>query len=72
MFFRSTIIPEWFDPISPDAWKTYLDGEIEQYDIDCRHKDMCQPKPLAEIGELLAQALERIENEGEKTHVKSI
>ncbi|HDR4948816.1 TPA: amino acid adenylation domain-containing protein [Bacillus cereus] len=54
VFFRSTIIPEWFDPISPDTWLNYIDGEIEQYDIDCRHKDLCQPGPLTEIGQVLA------------------
>ncbi|AIK38221.1 D-alanine--poly(phosphoribitol) ligase, subunit 1 [Bacillus pseudomycoides] len=54
VFFRSTIIPEWFDPISPDTWLSYIDGEIEQYDIDCRHKDLCQPGPLTEIGQVLA------------------
>lgn len=43
LFFRSTIIPEWFDPIEPDTWKPYITGKIERYDLDCRHKDMCQP-----------------------------
>lgn len=58
VFFRSTIIPEWFDPISPDTWLSYIDGEIEQYDIDCRHKDLCQPGPLTEIGQVLANRLQ--------------
>nr|WGE05193.1 hypothetical protein P5640_24830 [Bacillus subtilis] len=42
LFFRSTIIPDWFDPIEPDSWKPYINGQIEQIDIDCRHKDLCQ------------------------------
>ncbi|MBB3108623.1 nonribosomal peptide synthetase DhbF [Paenibacillus phyllosphaerae] len=54
LFFRSTIIPDWFAPIDPKTWTPYIDGELEQYDIACRHKDMCQPGPLAEIGERLA------------------
>ncbi|MFY0144202.1 amino acid adenylation domain-containing protein [Bacillus cytotoxicus] len=58
IFFRSTMIPEWFDPISPDTWSSYIEGEIEQYDIDCRHKDLCQPEPLAEIGKVLANRLQ--------------
>ncbi|WP_332460713.1 alpha/beta fold hydrolase [Bacillus velezensis] len=57
LFFRSTIIPEWFDPIEPDTWKPYITGKIERYDLDCRHKDMCQPGPLADIGAILAEKL---------------
>ncbi|HDR6312417.1 TPA: amino acid adenylation domain-containing protein [Bacillus cereus] len=58
LFFRSTVIPEWFDPISPNTWLNYLDGEIVQHDIDCRHKDLCQPGPLTEIGQVLAKYLQ--------------
>ncbi|MDS0527391.1 amino acid adenylation domain-containing protein [Clostridium sp. SHJSY1] len=57
LFFRSTIIPDWFEPIYPEAWKPYIHGKVEQYDIHCRHKDMCQPGPLAEIGRILAKKL---------------
>ncbi|MDR4228225.1 amino acid adenylation domain-containing protein [Bacillus mojavensis] len=60
LFFRSTIIPEWFDPIEPDSWKPYIDGQIEQIDIDCRHKDLCQPEPLAVIGRVLAAKFEEM------------
>lgn len=66
LFFRSTIIPEWFDPIEPDAWKPYIHGKIEQIDIDCRHKDLCQPEPLAFIGKVLAVKLEEMNKEGGK------
>ncbi|WP_407568092.1 non-ribosomal peptide synthetase DhbF [Bacillus subtilis] len=60
LFFRSTIIPEWFEPIEPDSWKPYINGQIEQIDIDCRHKDLCQPEPLAQIGKVLAVKLEEL------------
>ncbi|MCY8309497.1 amino acid adenylation domain-containing protein [Bacillus vallismortis] len=60
LFFRSTIIPKWFDPIEPDSWKPYINGQIEQIDIDCRHKDLCQPEPLAQIGKVLAVKLEEM------------
>lgn len=71
LFFRSTIIPEWFDPIYPESWKPYIDGQIEQVDIHCRHKDMCQPVPLAEIGRVIANKLHAMKhyvltNEGRK------
>ncbi len=57
LFFRSTVIPEWFDPISPESWKPYINGKIEQHDIDCRHKDLCQPGPLAIVGGVLESKL---------------
>ena len=60
LFFRSTIIPDWFDPISISAWDPYISGDIEAYDIHCRHKDMCQPKPLAEIGKILTKKLRKL------------
>ncbi|NEW06374.1 amino acid adenylation domain-containing protein [Paenibacillus sp. SYP-B3998] len=57
LFFRSTVIPDWFDPIAPETWTPYIDGRIVQHDIDCRHKDLCQPGPLTEIGRVLAAKL---------------
>jgi len=60
LFFHSTIIPDWFAPIAPDTWLPYIDGQIEQLDIACRHKDLCQPEPLAEIGRVLAAKLHEL------------
>ncbi|PGO77765.1 hypothetical protein CN980_10975 [Bacillus cereus] len=54
VFFKATIIPEGFNPISPDIWRSYISGEIEQYDIDCTHENLCQSGPLTKIGQLLA------------------
>lgn len=62
LFFRSTIIPQWFDPIYPESWEPYIGGQIEKYDINCRHKDLCQPGPLAEIGNILAKKLSNMKN----------
>ncbi|QST01043.1 amino acid adenylation domain-containing protein [Pontibacillus sp. ALD_SL1] len=59
LFFRSTIIPDWFDPIYTDTWKPYVTGHIEEHEVHCRHKDMCQPEPLAEIGAHIFEALEQ-------------
>ncbi|MFD3258203.1 amino acid adenylation domain-containing protein [Paenibacillus lentus] len=61
LFFHSTIIPEWFDPIEPEMWAPYIGGQIERHDIACRHKDLCQPGPLAEIGEVLLAKLQAAE-----------
>ncbi|KAK3805290.1 MAG: hypothetical protein J3Q66DRAFT_423006 [Benniella sp.] len=53
-------------PISSDAWKHHVMGEIEVFDIDCAHLDMDQPAPLAEIGGVLALRLNEIHTRGSK------
>lgn len=58
LFFRSTVIPDWFDPIEPEMWIPYIGGKIERHDIACRHKDLCQPGPLAEIGRTVLAKLQ--------------
>ncbi|MFI6041103.1 amino acid adenylation domain-containing protein [Nocardia sp. NPDC051321] len=42
-----------------DLWQPYFAGGIENHDIDCEHKDMTQPGPIAEIGRILNDALGR-------------
>lgn len=63
LFFRSTVIPDWFDPIEAETWAPYIEGRIERHDIECRHKDLCQPGPLAEIGLVLAAKLNGLNGE---------
>lgn len=60
LFFHSTIIPDWFDPIEPEVWAPYVSGEIERHDIECRHKDLCQPGPLEYIGKCILSKLEEM------------
>ncbi|SDZ10060.1 non-ribosomal peptide synthetase [Thermoactinomyces sp. DSM 45892] len=60
LFFRSTLIPDWFTPLFADSWEAYVDGEIEVHEIACRHKDMCQPEPLKEIGQILGEKLKEL------------
>ncbi|OAB38471.1 amino acid adenylation domain-containing protein [Paenibacillus glacialis] len=57
LFFHSTIIPDWFDPIEPEMWEPFIEGKIERHDIACRHKDLCQPGPLSEIGKIISLKL---------------
>lgn len=71
LFFRSTLLPEWFEPIEPQTWRPYIKGRIEQHDIYCRHKDMCQPGPLAEIGCILAGKLHTL-HERRREHEQSL
>ncbi len=60
LFFRSIQALEWIDSADPEeAWSPYIHGKLEQYNIDCTHLDMCQPKPLAQIGRILTEKLNR-------------
>ncbi|WP_046215884.1 amino acid adenylation domain-containing protein [Paenibacillus wulumuqiensis] len=59
LFFRSTIIPDWFDPIEPEMWEPYVAAGLERHDIACRHKDLCQPGPLEIISSVLSGHLEQ-------------
>ncbi|MNP54709.1 Dimodular nonribosomal peptide synthase [compost metagenome] len=68
LFFHSTIIPDWFDPIEPEMWAPFISGRIERYDIACRHKDLCQPGPLAEIGKIISNVLLSTSNHWEIKH----
>lgn len=67
LFFHSTIIPDWFDPIDPEMWEPYVGGKIERHDIECRHKDLCQPGPLDEIGKTILNKLEEMASKTETT-----
>lgn len=68
LFFRSTIIPEWFDPIEPEMWEPYIGGRLERHDIACRHKDLCQPGPLTEIGQVLLAKLQALNSAGARNN----
>lgn len=67
LFFHSTIIPDWFDPIEPEMWEPYVGGKIERHDIECRHKDLCQPGPLDYIGKCILSKLEDIASKTDTT-----
>ncbi|MFI5522526.1 amino acid adenylation domain-containing protein [Streptomyces platensis] len=42
---------EW---TSPQAWKEFLDGELEIHEVDCEHARMLEPEPAADICAVLA------------------
>ncbi|WP_339291242.1 amino acid adenylation domain-containing protein [Paenibacillus sp. FSL W8-0187] len=67
IFFHSTIIPDWFEPIEPEMWSPYVGGRIERHDIACRHKDLCQPGPLDYIGKCILSKLEAAVPRGQTT-----
>ena len=48
------------DPAPPtDAWRPSVRGQITIRQIDCRHSDMTQPRPIAQIAQTLAVELEK-------------
>ena len=44
---------------SPDVWEAHISGTVDWHPIDSTHTTMTQPEPLAQIGRILAQALDR-------------
>jgi nonribosomal peptide synthetase DhbF len=42
-----------------DPWRPYIRGQITIRQIACRHPDMTQPGPIAQIGQALAVELEK-------------
>lgn len=57
VFFRSTIVPDWIPITDAEAWAPYVAGSIMSHDIESRHKDMCRPEPLSQIGSALCGLL---------------
>ncbi|MGP3998631.1 hypothetical protein [Streptomyces sp. 8N706] len=39
---------------TPEAWKEFLDGELEVHEVDCEHPRMLEPQSAAEIGRIIA------------------
>jgi thioesterase domain-containing protein len=42
-----------------EIWQGYVDGPIEAVELDCDHRFMLVPGPIARIGPALTAALER-------------
>ncbi|MGN1384986.1 MAG: amino acid adenylation domain-containing protein, partial [Bacillus sp. (in: firmicutes)] len=57
LFFRSTLVPDWIPDVNALTWTPYVTGKILSHDIHCRHKDMCQPEPLSQIGRLIKETI---------------
>ena len=53
VFFRSTIVPDWIAVTDAEDWAPYIAGSIMSHEIASRHKEMCRPEPLLEIGSAL-------------------
>jgi thioesterase domain-containing protein/acyl carrier protein len=59
LLFTATIDKPEDKPV-PDAWKPYVDGEIETHTIITRHDRMTQTESLTQIGPILAAKLRKI------------
>ena len=72
---EGSFVPERFDgdllffaavensPAPPtDAWRPYVRGQITIRQIACRHRNMTEPGPIAQIGQALAIELEKRHN----------
>jgi len=42
-----------------NAWQSSITGDVEIHGIDCDHQAMTQPEPIAEIGRILADHLDK-------------
>ena len=51
---------------APDAWKPYIEGRIESYEIDAEHRTMTQQEALSEIGPVIDRKLQVIKDSGTK------
>ncbi|MFE3527104.1 amino acid adenylation domain-containing protein [Streptomyces sp. NPDC059161] len=56
VFFRAAVGAEELD-LRAGSWKRYVGGEINTYDVECRHGEMTQPHAAARIGEVLRKLL---------------
>ncbi|WP_236052062.1 amino acid adenylation domain-containing protein [Nonomuraea cypriaca] len=48
-----------------DGWAPYVNGQINDVEICCRHGEMMQPNPAAEIGWIVSQELDRVRGKEE-------
>lgn len=62
LFFYATMAEDEATPLaSPNLWRPYVLKNIETYHIHCKHRDMGGPGPAIEIGRILAQRLDELQ-----------
>ncbi|MFC5825235.1 non-ribosomal peptide synthase/polyketide synthase [Nonomuraea insulae] len=50
-------------PLTPELWRTYVAGDIDYREIPCRHANMMNPGPLAEVGPIIAERIRQTIND---------
>jgi thioesterase domain-containing protein len=64
LFFRATLAEDESSALaSPLAWKPYVLGNMEVFDIHCKHGEIDRPEPMAVIGRILARKLNELLNQ---------
>jgi amino acid adenylation domain-containing protein/non-ribosomal peptide synthase protein (TIGR01720 family) len=64
LFFRATLAEDESSALaSPLAWKPYVLGNMEVFDIHCKHDEMGRPEPMTVIGRILARKLNELLNQ---------
>ena len=58
LFFTATVDDQGFAA----QWPPYVTGRIQQHAIACAHRDMASPENAAQIGALIAGALDQIQH----------
>lgn len=57
----------WIGPALPDAWRTYVDGDITVRSVDGEHVRMMRPEHLSEIGPVIAERIGAAYRTGDDT-----
>ncbi|HTE42644.1 MAG TPA: alpha/beta fold hydrolase, partial [Steroidobacteraceae bacterium] len=61
LFFRAMRgLPDGIVPPTPDLWQPHVKGRITAHDMACSHDSMMRPAALAQIGPILAAALDQM------------
>ncbi|KVM83939.1 hypothetical protein WT05_18155 [Burkholderia stagnalis] len=59
LFFRAALSrSEAYEPRDVRAWQPYVQGRIEVHDVECLHETMMSAPAVAEIGPIVAAALD--------------
>ncbi|MFI9721796.1 amino acid adenylation domain-containing protein [Streptomyces sp. NPDC052396] len=59
LLFRAAADKPGDSPYTPDLWRPHLTGDLEVHQVDCTHGEMTRPGPLAALGPVLNQRLDR-------------
>jgi thioesterase domain-containing protein len=43
--------------LSATAWRSFVEGEVHEYEVDCEHRDMGRAAPMAQIGSTVRDLL---------------
>ncbi|MEU7161389.1 amino acid adenylation domain-containing protein [Streptomyces chrestomyceticus] len=60
LFFRA-VVDTIDDTLTPDTWTPYVTGRIDNTNVECSHKDMTLPEPIAHIARVVAGRLTELE-----------